>query len=61
LKQKLGTKHETFIESHLRQNFEVDFDLLHGVPMNSLKMNLFGESMIVNVISFYRMPLDSYY
>lgn len=61
LKEKLGTKHKTFIDTHLRNNFYVDFDLLHGVPMNSLKMNLFGESMLANVIAFYRMPLDSFY
>lgn len=61
LKEKLGTKHKTFIESHLRNNFGVDFDILHGVPMNSMKLNLFGESMLANVISFYRMPLESFY
>lgn len=61
LKEKLGTKHKTFIDSHLRNNFCVEFDILHGVPMNSMKMNLFGESLLANVISFYRMPLDSFY
>ena len=35
--------------------------MLYGVPMNSLKMNLFGESMVANVIAFYRMPLESFY
>ena len=29
--------------------------------MNSMKMNLFGESLIINVISFYKIPLDSFY
>lgn len=61
LKTKLGTKHKTFIESHLRENFRIEFDMLYGVPMNSLKMNLFGESMVANVIAFYRMPLESFY
>lgn len=61
LKEKLGTKHKTFIDGYLREKFQVDFDLLHGVPMNSLKMNLFGESMMANVISFYKMPLDAFY
>lgn len=61
LKNKLGTKHKTFIESHLREKFSIEFDMLHGVPMNSMKMNLFGESMIANVIAFYRMPLESFY
>ena len=61
MKDKLGTKHKTFIESHLREKFKIEFDLFHGVPMNSMKMNLFGESMIANVIAFYRMPLESFY
>lgn len=61
LKEKLGTKHKTFIDSYLREKFHVEFDLLYGVPMNSLKMNLFGESMMANVISFYKMQLDAFY
>lgn len=61
LKNKLGTKNKTFIESYLREKFNIEFDLLYGVPMNQLKMNLLGESIIANVIAFYRMPLESFY
>ena len=59
--EKLPTKHKTFIESSLREGFSNDFDLFNGVPMNSLTMNLCSESLIANVISFYRMPLDAFY
>ena len=29
--------------------------------MNALKINAFGEGLLANVISFYRMPLDVFY
>lgn len=61
LKNTLTTKNKTFIDSTLREGFEKEVDLLYGVPMNSLKMNLYSESLIANVISFYRMPLDAFY
>lgn len=50
-----------FIESTLRDSYDVNFDLFDGVMMNSYKMNLLSEQMIGNVISFYRMDLEYYY
>ena len=61
LKTKLPTKHISFIEQTLRQGFENEIDLLHEVPMNSMKINSFSEALLANVISFYKMPLDVFY
>lgn len=61
LRMKLPTKHISAIEGILRQNFNHEVDLLDGVPMNALKINAFGEGLLANVISFYRMPLDVFY
>lgn len=61
LKVKLPTKHISAIERILRHSFNHEVDLLYGIPMNSLKINAFGEGLLANVISFYRMPLDVFY
>jgi hypothetical protein len=49
------------IECFLRDKFRYEIDLLRGVPMNSLTINVMGEGLLANVISFYRMTLDVFY
>lgn len=61
LREKLPTKHISFIEGMMREGFRCEIDLFHGVPMNSMKVNAFGEGLIANVSGFYKMPLDVYY
>lgn len=61
LRDKLGTKNLSFIDDYLREKFQLECDIFNGVPMNSLKINLLGESLIANVVSFYRLPLNSFY
>lgn len=61
LKSKLPTKHISFIEGIMREGFIHEIDLLHGVPFNSLKINAFGEGLLANVVSFFKMPLDVIY
>lgn len=61
LKSKLPTKHISFIEGIMREGFTHEIDLLHGVPFNSLKINAFGEGLLANVVSFFKMPLDVIY
>ena len=58
---KLPTRYLTFIEGYLREKFYMEVDLLRGVPMNSLSINLLGEGLLANVVSFYRMTLDVFY
>ena len=38
-----------------------DCDVFSGVQMNSLNMNIASESLIANVIGFYKMNLESFY
>jgi hypothetical protein len=61
LKQKLGTKNLSFIEDYLREKYTNVCDIFHGVPMNKMEVNIVSESMIGNVIGFYKMPLDGFY
>lgn len=61
LREKLPTKHISFIEGMMREGFKCEIDLLNEVPMNSMKVNAFGEGLIANIVSFYRMPLDVFY
>ena len=61
LKNALPTKYMASIESFLRDKFRCEIDLLHGVPMNSLTINVMGEGILANIISFYRMSLDVFY
>ena len=61
LKDKLGTKTLAFIEDNLRDKFKMECDLLHGVPMNEININIVSEAMLWNVINFYRMSLDNFY
>jgi hypothetical protein len=61
LKTKLGTKTLAFIDDILRDKFKMDCDLLHGVPMNEININIVSESMIWNVINFFKMSLDNFY
>lgn len=61
LKVKLDTKTLTFIDDFLREKFFNECDIFNGVPMNSLKINIVGESLIANVIGFYRMSLENFY
>jgi hypothetical protein len=56
LRVKLPTKHISAIEGILRESFNHEVDLLHGVPMNSMKINAFGEGLLANIVSFFRMP-----
>lgn len=61
LKKKLGTKQLSFIDDYLREKFENKCDIFYGVPMNKMTVNLVSESMIGNIIGFYKMPLDGFY
>ena len=61
LKNTLPTKYMASIECFLRDKFRYEIDLLRGVPMNSLTINVMGEGLLANVISFYRMTLDVFY
>lgn len=61
LKDKLGTKTMSFIDDFLREKFNEEVDLFHGVPMNSMKIKLLSESMVANVVGVVRMPLESFY
>ena len=61
LKEKLGTKQLSFIEDYLRQKFTNDCDIFHGIPMNKMVINLFHESLIANIVGFYKQPLQVFY
>lgn len=61
LKLKLGTQRMIFLEDELRNNMKIECDVFNGVQMNSLVMNLVSESLIANVIGFYRMNLENFY
>ena len=61
LKQKLGTKQLSFIDSYLRENFTNDCDIFYEVPMNRMVINLLSEVLIGNIVGFYKMPLDAFY
>lgn len=61
LKEKMGTKYLSFIDDYCREHFNCICDIFHGVPMNKLEMNILGESLLFNVISFYNMDLQSFY
>ena len=61
LKKKLDTKTLMFIDDFLRNKCISMCDIFHGVPMNKFQFNLFNQSIIVNVLSFYKMPLESFY
>lgn len=61
LKEKLNTKTLSFIDDYLRESFHSECDVFHGVPMNSMKINIVSESLIANVVGFFKMPLDGFY
>lgn len=61
LKQKLGTKQLSFIDDYLREKFTSMCDIFQGIPMNNFQLNIVSESLIANVVGFYKMPLDSFY
>ena len=61
LKQKLGTKLLSFIDDYLRNEFANKCDIFSGVPMNKMEMNLMSETLVANVVGFYKMPLDGFY
>ena len=61
LKKRLGTKQLSFIDDFCRQKFVCVCDIFHGVPMNKLQMNILGQSLLYNVVSFYNMSLQVFY
>lgn len=61
LKNKLGTRQLSFIDDFLRQKMVSICNIFDGVPMNKFQMNIVGQSLISNVIGFYKFPLDSFY
>lgn len=61
LKNKLDTKTLMFIDDFLRNKCVSICDIFHGVPMNKFEFNLLNQSLMVNVMSFYKMPLQSFY
>lgn len=61
LKESLGTKYLSFIDDFCRQKFFCICDIFEGVIMNKLEMDILGESLLYNVISFYSMSLQIFY
>lgn len=61
LKAKIGTKTLMFIDDYLRDKCSSVGDLFHGVPMNSFEMDILSQSMVANVVGFFKMPLDTFY
>lgn len=61
LKKQLGTKYLSFIDDFCREQFVCICDIFHGVPMNKLQMNILGQSLLYNVVSFFNMSLESFY
>lgn len=61
LKERLGTQRLLFIDDELRTRMATDCDVFSGVQMNSLTLNIASESLIANVIGFYKMNLESFY
>lgn len=61
LKESMGTKYLSFIDDFCREQFVCICDIFHGVVMNKLEMNILGQSLLFNVISFYSMSLQVFY
>jgi hypothetical protein len=61
LKQSIGTKYLTFVDDYCREKFNCICDIFHGIPMNKLEMDILGESLLYNVVSFYNMSLEVFY
>lgn len=61
LKKSLRAKDLINIEMGVKQHFVTDCDLFRGIPMNSLIINLCSQSIIMNVVLFYKYNLESFY
>ena len=61
LKNKLGTKNLSFIDDILRQKMSTKSNIFQGVPMNNFQINIVSESLISNVVGFYKMNQQSMY
>lgn len=60
-KKALHTKHLAFIDDFCREKFVCICDIFHGVVMNKMEMNILGQSLLFNVITFYSMNLEVFY
>lgn len=61
IKQKLNTKQLCSIDETVRNAFNVNFDFFSGIPFNNRVFNLVSETLIMDVIAFYKTPLEVFY
>ena len=61
LKSNLKAKDLMAIEYQSREEFNIEVDLFSGVPMNSMKVMLCSESLLLNALFFYKYSLQTFY
>ncbi len=62
LKSKISAKQLTFIDDFLREKTTSICNIFEGcVPPNRFEMNIFNQSLITNVMSFYQAELQGMY
>lgn len=61
LKPSLRAFDMMVLQKEIRQHFEMMCDIFEGVPMNELTMNICSQSLLSNVVYFFKYPLQGFY